>query len=67
MHIKSPISLVQLTETLHYICMGSELEPWSFHLSTLYVEFLTTKLFDKKKYMLKKKTKYFVDINIFHN
>jgi hypothetical protein len=44
----SPVSLAQSAGTLHYICKGPEFEPWSFHLSTLRIKFLTTRLLDKK-------------------
>jgi hypothetical protein len=39
----------QLAETLHYIYKGLKYELQSFHLFTLKVEFLATKLLDKKK------------------
>jgi hypothetical protein len=52
---KCPVSLAQLVGQLHYICRGPGFELWSSHLSTLKVEFLTTRLLDQKKktYMYK--------------
>jgi hypothetical protein len=38
--------------TLYYICRRPKFEFRSFHLSTLKVEFLATKLFNKKKNMI---------------
>jgi hypothetical protein len=43
---KNLVSLTQLTGTF-IICKGSEFESWVFHLSTLKVKFLATRLFDK--------------------
>jgi hypothetical protein len=41
--------LISIGRTLHYISRGPGCEPWSSHLSTLRVQFLATKLLDKKK------------------
>jgi hypothetical protein len=41
--------LTYLVGTLYYICKGSGFESWSFHLFTLKVKFLVTRLFDKNK------------------
>jgi hypothetical protein len=35
--------------TMHYICRRLGFEPWSSHLSTLWVEFQATKLHDKRE------------------
>jgi hypothetical protein len=43
---KNLVSLTQLTGTF-IICKGSEFESRVFHLSTLKVKFLATRLFDK--------------------
>jgi hypothetical protein len=45
--------LSSICRTLHYICRGPRFELWSFHLFTLRVKFLTTRLFNKKKSSLK--------------
>jgi hypothetical protein len=43
------MTLAHLVGILHYICKGPGFELWSSHLSTLRVEFLATRLLDKKK------------------
>jgi hypothetical protein len=62
------MSLTHLVETLHYVYKGLKFELRSFHLSTLRVKFLPTRLLKKKqknifstrqKYLLKHKM-YFI-------
>jgi hypothetical protein len=47
------VSLTQLVGTLNYISRRPEFELGSFYLSTLRVKFLSMKLLDKNKRMLK--------------
>jgi hypothetical protein len=58
---RSPVNLIQLVGHALYM-QGSEFEFWSFHLSTLRVEFLATRLFDQKNKLI---LEYKIDFNIF--
>jgi hypothetical protein len=42
-----PVNLTQLIGQLHFICREPRFEPRSFHLSTLRVKFLVTRLLDQ--------------------
>jgi hypothetical protein len=47
--VKGSRELNLIGRTLHYICRESDIKLRSYHSSTLRVEFLTTRLVNKKK------------------